>query len=510
MQIFSKAKKNDQGSAMIMTIVLVAIAVATVASYLSLVRTEYTNAARSQTWNGAMILAEAGVEDAMAMLNKYAGTSSALTNWSQTAVSQDNWTSSSVTVNGNTYTVFHMSRTNDGFGYYDVYVTNIYNVVNYSFTPSILSIGTAYWKLTDSSAGKPATRKVFVATTADSSASGGLTSQYVLNFNGQRSTVDSYNSSDPAASLWHTNWFYNGSNFGTYYSAKRTANVVVGTDGQLLQADGVNIYGYVNTGPGGSVSIKNGGTVGDLNWIGPDPNSPNHTGIQSGHQRDDMNIQFPPVALPTASTWLNVPSPTNRTIIIGGITYTNSNPGSVSGSSFTIGGNNYSLIITNRTGNPGTPTNKIYYAYSSQLQNSIFIDASNVVLSLPNGIGMNTHDNLTLNTNASISIYSGSDISTGNGEINNLYQYAGALMIYGLPGCQNISFGGNAALTINIYAPVASVQFNGGGSDTVDVSGAMTVGNITVNGHYNFHFDEVLKTLTPPTRYLPAYWQEVY
>ncbi|HEY2329178.1 MAG TPA: hypothetical protein VGI63_05135, partial [Verrucomicrobiae bacterium] len=210
--------------------------------------------------------------------------------------------------------------------------------------------------------------------------------------------------------------------------------------------------------------------------------------------------------------WLAVPSPTNYTVTVGGLLYTNNNNpyNKNKASSYTIGSNSYSLIITNITGNPGTSTNKIYYSYPSQLGQSLFNDASNAVLSLPGGIKMNTGDNLTLNTNANIEIYSGNTIDTGNGLINNLYQYAPAMVIYGLPGCTSITFGGNAALTINLYAPSASVSFNGGGSSTYDVCGSMKVHDITVNGHYNFHFDEVLKTISPPTRYLPAYWQEVY
>ena len=225
-----------------------------------------------------------------------------------------------------------------------------------------------------------------------------------------------------------------------------------------------------------------------------------------------MNIQFPPVSVPTPASWLSVPAPTAPAIVIAGQTNTYTTVGGVSG--YQIGGVVYSLVITNITGNPGTTNNPIYYQYygnSGQLQDAIFIDASNVVLYLPGGINFNnSKDNLTVNTNANITIYSGADIDTGNGLVNNFFQYADALKIYGTPNCQNISFGGNASLTINLYAPSASVAFNGGGSDTFDVCGQIKVSNITVNGHYNFHFDEVLKVISPPTRYLPNYWQEVF
>lgn len=497
MKTLLKPGKNLHGGAMLATIIVIGIAAITIVAYLRLVQSEYTTVARSQTWSGAMVLAESGVEDALALINKNAGTSNPLSNWVATAAA-DGWS-----VSGN---VFHMSRTNGTFGYYDVYVTNVVN--GGDFTPTILSIGTAFWSGNDISYGGPASRKVFVQTVGDSSASGGMTAQYIINFNGTKCTVDSYNSSDPTASYWHSTWFYNGKNFGTYTNTLRTANVVVGTDGQLLQADGVNIYGYANTGPGGTVSLKNGGTVGDLNWIGPDPSHPLNYGIQSGHQRDDMNILFPDVTAPSPGTWNPVPAPSSSFIIVGGQTnyYTK-----VNGQwGYTIGTNQYSLIITNITGNPGTTNNPIYYQYSSQLGQSIFIDASNVVLYLPDGVKLNNGDCLTLNTNASVSIYSDADFNTGNGLVNNLYQYAAAMQIYGTANCQNISFAGNAALTINLYAPQATVTFGGGGSDTYDVCGQIKVANITVNGHYNFHFDEVLKVVSPPTHYIPFSWQEVF
>lgn len=501
MKTILNPKRSTAGGAILYTIIVTGIAAITMACYLRLVQNEFVTVARSQTWNNALVMAESGIEEGLALINKYEQTTNVLTDWTKTAASQDHWTALSANV-------FTVTRTNDNYGYYTVYVTNIYDSVNSNYTPAILSIGTVFWQGSDMSFGGSATRKVLVQTSGDASASGGMTAQYTIDFNGNNVTVDSYNSADPTASLWHTNWFYMGHNFGTYSSAYRTANVVVGTDGQLLNAGNGNVYGYVNTGPGGTVSINNNGTVGDLNWIGPDPSHPYNNGIQKGHQRDDMNISFPDVVAPSPGSWRSVPLPSDPFIVIGGVTnyYTQ-----VKGKwGYTIGGNQYSLIITNIAGNPGTPTNKIYYEYSSTLNQSLFIDASNVVLYLPSGANLGSGDNLTLNTNANVEIYSGSAFSTKNGLVNNLYQYAVALSLNGTTNCTSIDFGGNANLTVNLYAPEAEVDFNGSGSSTYDVCGSMKVKQIKVNGHYNFHFDEVLKEITPPTRYLPTVWQEVY
>lgn len=336
-----------------------------------------------------------------------------------------------------------------------------------------------------------------LALPAHSQTAGGFFVQYIFNFNGNQVTIDSFDSSDPAHSAWQTQWFYNGSNYGTYTNTLRTANAVVGTDGSLLYADWATIYGFVNTAPGGAVSLNSGGVVGDLNWIGPDPRYPLNYGIQPGHQDESMSMAFPNVALPTPAAWFPVPAPTSANIVVGGQTYAYTK---VFGNwGYQIGGVLYSLVITNRTSQPGTPANKIYYQYPSSLSQNIFIDASNVVLYLPNGIRFGSGDYLTINTNASVEIYSAGDLDTGNGWINNLAQYAPALTFYGLPLCANITFGGNAVLTTCLYAPSASVSFNGGGGTAYDVVGAMTASDITVNGHFNFHFDETLGTKIPVT-----------
>ena len=310
---------------------------------------------------------------------------------------------------------------------------------------------------------------------------GGLLTVSGVNFNGNPVTVDSFDSSDPTKSLWQTNLTYNGTNYGFYSSSRRTADAIVGTDSSIFNLGNAQIYGFVDTAPGGGVSIQRNGSVGDLAWVGS-----GISGIQTvptNHLRDDMNMVFNDVVLPTPTNpyypaWLSpayFPSGTN------------------------IGGTIYYYVITNIMGPSGALTNKIYYILNPVLgQASIFIDASNVVLYLTNGISMQTGNALTLNTNSSVEIYSGSTFNAGNGLVNNLTQYAPALKVFGLRNCTSIAFGGNAVLTTWLYAPEASLAFNGGGSFTYNVVGALTCHDVEINGHYNFHFDEGLGAYSPP------------
>src|SRR5215471_6630893 len=58
-----------QGSTLVVSLVLCSILVVLMASYLSVIQAQRQAVARSQSWNKAMVVAEAGVEEAMALLN---------------------------------------------------------------------------------------------------------------------------------------------------------------------------------------------------------------------------------------------------------------------------------------------------------------------------------------------------------------------------------------------------------------------------------------------------------
>src|SRR5579859_7878695 len=483
MKISIQPHKTNRASTLLAVALLAVVVGGALATYLLIVKDESMRGFRSQNWNTSLMVAEAGVEDALALVNKYQGTTNQLTNWYATAVSLDHWTNLSGT------TSYQMSRKLGSLGTYTVTIANVVSNTTLGpiLVPNITSIGTV-----TNTFGPAAVRKVFVQTKADSNVTGGLIAETSMNFNGNNTTVDSFDSSDPSKSLWQTNLTFNGAYYGFYSSAFRTADAVVGTDGRIVQVGNANIYGYVDTGPGGGVSIQKNGSVGDLTWV---PKS----GVQTSptnHLRDDMNVIFSDAVLPApvniwGSSWLTLPK-LATTVTIGGIAY--------------------DYVITNIVGKPGTPTNQIYWQLSSMGKgDSLMVNASNVVLYLPGGITMKTGDNLSLNTNSSVSIYTGANIDTQNGAVNNSTKYALPFKIFGLPACTSISFGPNANLTAWIYAPEASVSFNGGGGGTTyDVVGSFMVHDVTLNGHYNFHFDERLKWVLPPYRFVADSWQEVH
>ena len=497
--------KTKQASTLLAVCILAVIVGGALACYLLIVRQEALVGFRSQTWNTSLMVAEAGVEDGLAFVNKYEYTTTLITNWAALVAgnAQDGWTGpTAVPGNPNAY-YFSMTRALGTMGTYTVYVTNVYTATTngLQWVPTILSIGTV--TNTDPPA---AVRKVMVQTYPDANKIGGLIATTTMTLSGNN-VVDSYDSSNPLYSLWHTNWWFQGKNFGTYTNARRTDQAIVATDLSVITINGGDvIYGYVDTGPGGAASLKgNGNSVGDIGWIGMNPASPINTGIQPNHARDDMNVVFsdPPGPIPTNNLWgAHNGNPNGKWLDAYYIS-----------SGTNIGGNTYYYMLTNVAGLNSTPSNQVFYTLASIANNeaSIFIDASNCVFLMTNGISMKNGDNLTLNVtnNANVAIYTGGTFDVGNGSVNNVYQYAPEFKIYGLNTCNSIVFPANATCVAWIYAPEADVTFNGGGSSPFDIAGAFLVHSVALKGHFNFHFDQVLRTNEPPYRYVANDWQEI-
>jgi hypothetical protein len=50
---------------------------------------------------------------------------------------------------------------------------------------------------------------------------------------------------------------------------------------------------------------------------------------------------------------------------------------------------------------------------------------------------------------------------------------------------------------------------NGGGNSNQGFSGALMVGSVTMNGHFNFHYDEALGRMPGNGRVLITSWNEL-
>src|SRR5216684_4733943 len=80
MNILVRPSSRAHGSVLFVTLGICAILGILIGSYLCLVQTQRLGVARAQAWNSAIVVAEAGVEEAMAHLNSGVSTNNLATN----------------------------------------------------------------------------------------------------------------------------------------------------------------------------------------------------------------------------------------------------------------------------------------------------------------------------------------------------------------------------------------------------------------------------------------------
>jgi choice-of-anchor A domain-containing protein len=100
-----------------------------------------------------------------------------------------------------------------------------------------------------------------------------------------------------------------------------------------------------------------------------------------------------------------------------------------------------------------------------------------------------------------------STFSIGAGKIDG--GRAANLSYYGLPSNTSINFSGNGTFTGTIYAPNAAVTLSGSGGNDYDIVGSVIAKTVTINGHFQFHFDEDLLTSGPARGYTAVHWSEI-
>lgn len=453
-------RRSEEGSVLLVSLIVSAILGITLASYLLMTEAQNVSVARSQVWNSSMVLTEAGVEDALAMINVNAGGLN-LEAWTNAAAA-NGW----VSLGNNVYKVERtVSVNNWGSNYYVAYITN-------GTSPTVTATGFAPWKQalysstrgshsTFAAAGSPntsgaepmtqASRKIVVQTAKDSSAVIAMAALDKIDFNGNNVTTDSFDSTP-------------GSGFnlnGNYNSGMIKSNGDVSTTSTIINSINVgnaNIKGKAKTGPNGTVSV------------GPN-------GYVTGGIYNDFNVSFPSASVPSDFSG-------------GGLIYNN----------ITVNGTTYSRAIT---------TSGDYILTS--LPGSLYV-ASNITvrIKITGTVNLTGNSEIRFASGSTVSLYmAGSSFSVkGNGIINENGN-AASLTYYGLPSNTSITFGGNGGFTGSIYAPQADFSLGGGGNNTTDFIGSSVTKSVKMNGHFNFHYDEALRKTSPSRGYIPVNWKEV-
>ena len=393
-------------------------------SYLYLVRNQNSTVMRSQSWNAAFGMAEAGVEEALAQLNPGAP----LPTIDRTA---NGWGAASGGLYG------PMSRDLSVGSYKVVYTTET--------LPTIYCTG--YVRIPSLSA--TLMRTVRVNTTNVPLFTVAMAARGNINMSGNGVATDSYNSS--LASL---------STGGQYDSSKTSTNGDVASLSGIVDVGNANINGTVYLGPTATDQIKNNGTV-------------------TGGTENDFNFNFPDVVLPQTIWQPAVPVPR----VIDGVLYNYVFDGLTGNGDFTI---------PNLTGN-------VYVGTNTHVRLKLTGTASPTNVRVA-GMGANAGSLLIYDDGPSFTL-SGNSVVDGGIPEN--------LSFFGTTNNTTINLSGNATFKGTIYAPEANFSLGGGGNNTYDVMGAIVANTVTLNGHFNFHFDEALLSTGPLRGYAANSWTEM-
>jgi hypothetical protein len=473
MQTQIRKISRNNASVLLVSIVITAILGFTLASYLYLVETQSKSVARSQIWNNAMIVTEAGVEDALQLLNKYKGGDD-LDAWT-TTYAADGWAK-----NGNVYSVTRFmdaAKTT----YYTVWITN-----NLS-TPTIRSFGNvpkpaAFVSKTPVGflavqgvqvAAAPLARSVQVQTKKDALFNVCMAALGAIDLKGNNVASDSFDSADIYNGIWNVNGYY------TNTLRKAGGDIVTNNTftNSVLNVGNADIGGKVITGPLGSITIGANGTVGDIPWI---EDAANNGKIKPGWSANDLNVVFQDVTLPT-TTW-------------------NSAAGAGTGGSATINGKNYDHVFSYPGDYSIADNGTIYVGTNVHVRLNITVSTfkPNYIYVAGKGAFAGKMTAYLSGQNATL----GTEHMTQSGKAENL-------AFLGLPTCKDIAYKGNGDFTGVIYAPQADFQLAGGGSGYIDFIGSSVTKTVQMNGHYHFHYDENLKKVGPNNGYIATTWREV-
>lgn len=453
MRIPSSTRGDSRGSTLFVALFITGLVALAIGAYLSLLFSQNTATARSQAWNAAIPVIEAGVEEALAHLNAHGSSNLVCDGWSQS---------------GNVYWV----QRSLGANYYLVTISNwVAGVSNnspvvesrgYMVTPNLVASSqiTLLADVNAPSAPGFLARGVRVTTRQEALFSKGLVAKGQIDLKGNNIATDSFDSTDPAYS---TN--------GRYDATKDKANGDVATDSVVtnsLSVGNANIMGHISTGPGGVVDLGPNGSVGDKNWF-----AAGSTGIQPGWSTDDMNVDFPDAQTP------------------GGTFFT---PAPGLGWTYLLPPGNYRLDNLTMSGS----------------KKMLITAGSTVVLYVAGNVSMSGQAFIQIDPGATLKLYvGGASASFGGQGIVNSNANAQSFYYYGLPSNTGVSMSGNAAFTGVIYAPGADLTLGGGGTNTYDFVGASISKTVTMNGHYNFHYDEALATYGPSRGFVITSWNEM-
>ncbi|MEY2408555.1 MAG: hypothetical protein QOF48_1225 [Verrucomicrobiota bacterium] len=279
MKISILPRRGEQGHVLLLAIIITGLIGFILVTYLTLVQSQNASVMRSQAWNSAIPIIEAGVEEGLAHLTAHGSTNLACDGWTQV---------------DNTYQMTRFI----GENFYVVTITNFVQGSSNS-APIIDSKGYVIMPLVLTSAAGPLLaavnapaagvtylgRGVRVTAARDVLFVKGMVAKDAIDLNGNGVSTDSFDSSNPAYSTG-----------GLYDPAKAKDSGDIAVNASIVNSinlGNADIHGHASTGPNGTISMGPSGGVGSYAW-----RAAGNDGIQPGWSASDMNVTFPDVSAP--------------------------------------------------------------------------------------------------------------------------------------------------------------------------------------------------------------------
>jgi hypothetical protein len=447
---------STQGHVLAMVLVVVTICAIALMSYLQLVNSQNRAVARSQGWNSAVPVMEAGVEEALAHLNANVDN-----------LNVDGW----VRI-GNYY---RMERS-VGEKYYVVTI----HPTNAAY-PIIESRGFCRMPMLVQNTGSPffmaqagmnyggprqgyMGRGVRITAKRNNSMIKALLAKDSIRIGGNVS-VDSYDSCDPAKNSG-----------GRYDPTKAGEGGDIASNGKLINeitaSGSVDIRGHISTGPGGTIGINgNNVSIGSDSWVDSD-----RTGIEPGWFRDDMNANIADSPPPPPLGFTHFPT--------GG----------------TVNGVAYDHILTAGSYTIGNASS----AYNMPGTKKILI-TGDVSIHFPGGLSMSGNDAIHISPTGNLQVWGGGIVKiAGQGLLNNTgdpqrFKY------YGTKSNNRVELSGTSAFIGTIYAPYAEFSPAGGSV----IHGAVVSKSVRATGGFTLHYDQCLGGNNSKARFILTGWHEM-
>ncbi len=451
-------RAKTRGSLLIVAMLLCAVIGISLASYIQLGRSSQTISNRALYNNGAVNLAENGMEEAMYSINQMV---------TDNTYTWPGWTNDGTTSSSSAWRKWSsFTFDQNATGVCRVYVYNYTGVV----APRIVARSTV---TLGGATSAPIEKWIEVTLKKTSKFANGLVAKQTITFSGNNATVDSWNSDptplvvDPAV---------------PYSAATMRDNGSVGSISVAVGSIGVNnadIFGYAATG-GAAVSVGSQGKVGPFGTA--------NGVIAPGHTSTDFSASFDPVTAPTSATYNSIAAITTTTTLPGAIAAAADGKYYISCDSINF--NNKALNIT------------------AGAEVILKLTNTGTAISIGGGSGA-----INIGAAGKLIVYTDGDISiAGNGVLNGGSTTATAnqpinFQLWGTKttGTQNISIAGNGVLSGIVYAPQGSIKINGNG----DVMGSVVANDITCVGNALFHYDESLSDFGGGNPYRVTVWQEL-